>query len=66
MREEDTPVVTDEVVEVDWALRGVSVEVWGSIAQAERFGALYGFHCGCSFGVRGRNAVDDCSNLLEN
>lgn len=33
--EEDDPLVADEVVEVDWALGGLSLEVWGDGAQTE-------------------------------
>jgi hypothetical protein len=35
VREEDNPVVTDELMEVDWAVGGVGLEVWGNGAEAE-------------------------------
>lgn len=34
--EKDDPVVADEIVEVDWAICGLSVEVWGNGAKTER------------------------------
>jgi hypothetical protein len=40
MREEDHPLVADELVEVDWALGGLGLEVWGGAAQTERIRAL--------------------------
>lgn len=33
--EEDNPVVADELVEVDWAVGGFGLEVWGDGAETE-------------------------------
>ncbi len=38
--EEDDPLVADELVEVDWAGGGVSLEVWGDGAEAEAVSLL--------------------------
>ena len=38
MREEDNPVVADEVVEIDWTFAGFGPEVWGNGTQAEAVG----------------------------
>ena len=35
MREEDNPVIADEVVKVDGPGRGVGLEVWGDGAKSE-------------------------------
>lgn len=35
VREQDHPVVADELVEVDLAIGGLSVEVWGNATQAK-------------------------------
>lgn len=45
VREQDDPVVADELVEVDGAVGGLGIEVGGDAAQAERLGALFGRHC---------------------
>lgn len=33
--EEHNPVVADELVEVDWTIGGLGLEVWGNAAEAE-------------------------------
>jgi len=43
MREQDDPVVADELVEVDGALGGLGLEVGGLAAQAERLWSVA--HC---------------------
>lgn len=35
VREQDNPVVTDELMEVDWAVGGLGLEVGGSAAETE-------------------------------
>jgi hypothetical protein len=35
VREQHNPVITDELVEVDWAIGGISIEIWSDRAQAE-------------------------------
>ena len=46
MAEEDDPAVADEVMEVDGAIRGVCIEVRGSVTETERLSALFGTHYG--------------------
>jgi len=36
VREKDSPLVTNELVEVNWAIGGVSLEVWGNGAKTKR------------------------------
>lgn len=45
MREQDDPVVADELVKVNGAVGGLGIEVRGNAAQTERLGALFGRHC---------------------
>lgn len=45
MGEEDDPVVTDELVEVDLSAGGLSVEVGGDGAETERGSTLFLSHC---------------------
>jgi len=33
--EQYNPAITDEVVEVDWAIGGISIEIWSNRAEAE-------------------------------
>lgn len=42
MGEENNPAVSDEVVEVDWASRCFSVEVWGDGPETERGSSFLG------------------------
>ena len=47
VREEDDPVVADELVEVDVALGGLGLEVGGDGTQTERSGGRhFGYHEG--------------------
>lgn len=41
--EEDNPVVADELVEINWAGRGLGLEVWRNAAEAERVRRHYGW-----------------------
>lgn len=45
MREEDHPLVADELVEVDGALGGLGLEVRGGAAQTERLSAFRHVSC---------------------
>ena len=44
MREEDDPVVTNELVEVDATSSGLGIKVGGLAAEAERLRTLFGRH----------------------
>lgn len=44
VREKHNPFVANEVVEVDWAVGGLSIKVGSDAAQAKRSGALFGRH----------------------
>ena len=45
MREENDPVVSNEVVEVDGTVGGFSIEVGGDAAQTKGLRSLVGRHC---------------------
>lgn len=47
VREENGPLVANELMEVDRALSGFGVEVWSSVAKAERLDALLRCHFAC-------------------
>jgi len=44
VREENNPLVTDELVEIDRSVGGLSLEVWGNGAQTEWDGSLLSRH----------------------
>ena len=48
MRKQNHPAVANEVVEVDFAVCGLSVEVWGNATQAQRCGRHCGVCVGCA------------------
>ena len=45
MREEDNPVVADELVEIDWSVGGLGLEIGSSATQTELLCTSFG-HCG--------------------
>lgn len=51
VREEDDPIVADELVEVNGALGSLGLEVGGNASQTERLGALFS-HCGMMYLAR--------------
>ena len=36
--EQHNPVIADEIMEVDWAISGIGIEIWSDRAQAETVG----------------------------
>lgn len=41
MAEQNAPAVANELVEVDLAIGGVGIEIWSSVAETKRPGALF-------------------------